>query len=483
MTHIANSNSPPVLVVDLDGTLLRSDLLLESSIAFLREHPLSGFKPLFWLARGKAHLKQQLAARSEVDVTVLPYEPAVIEQLQEARAQGRRTVLATASDQQLALQIADHLQLFDDVLASDGHSNLSRTHKRDALVQAYGERGFDYLGNAHDDLVVWRAAHQAWLVNPLPGVRMRAQRDGTIRVAGEINARANRWLSWLRALRLHQWLKNLLILVPLLTAHKLSDMLLVQQALLAFLFYGLCASSVYLLNDLLDLNDDRHHPRKRLRPFASGALSPLHGLIATPILLVTAFAGALWLLAWQFAAVMACYYVITLAYSLSLKRLMTIDVITLALLYTLRIIAGGAATGVHLTFWILAFSMFIFLSLALIKRYAELFDAREAGKTGKSRGRGYYPSDLPMLASLGAASGYLAVMILALYIYDQSTIALYRHPEVIWLACPLLLVWITRAWMLTHRGEMHDDPVVFAVRDRFSLVIGLLFGLVFWIAI
>lgn len=475
--------SQPVLVVDLDGTLLRSDLLLESGISFFRKHPLGAFKPLLWLARGKAHLKQQLAGQCDLDVSVLPYEPAVIEQLQEARTQGRRTVLATASDQQLAQQVADHLQLFDDVLASDGHTNLSRARKRDALVKAYGERGFDYLGNAHDDMVVWRAARHAWLVNPLPGVRLRAQQDDAVQVAGEIYARDNRWLSWLHALRLHQWLKNLLILVPLLTAHKLTDTLLVQQALLAFLFYGLCASSVYLLNDLLDLNDDRHHPRKRLRPFASGALSPLHGLIATPILLVTAFAGALWLLPWQFAAVMACYYVITLAYSLSLKRLMTIDVITLALLYTLRIIAGGAATNVHLTFWILAFSMFIFLSLALIKRYAELFDAREAGNTGKSRGRGYYPSDLPMLASLGAASGYLAVMILALYIYDQSTVALYRHPEVIWLACPLLLVWITRAWMLAHRGEMHDDPVVFAVRDPASLVIGLLFGLVFWIAI
>lgn len=475
--------SEPVLVVDLDGTLLRSDLLIESTLSFVREHPLAVFKPLYWLTRGKAHLKQEIAARSDIDVAVLPYEPAVLEQVREARAQGRKTVLATASDQALAQRVAGHLQLFDEVLASDGHTNLSRTRKRDALVRAYGEKGFDYLGNAHDDLVVWRAARDAWLVNPLPGVRQRAERDASINVAGELHAYASRWRAWLHALRVHQWLKNLLIFVPLLTAHKLTDLVLVQHALLAFLFYGLCASSVYLLNDLLDLNDDRHHPRKRQRPFASGALSPLHGLVATPLLLVSAFAGALWLLPWHFAAVMAGYYVITLAYSLALKRLMTIDVVTLALLYTLRIIAGGAATGVHLTFWILAFSMFIFLSLALIKRYAELFDAREAGNTGKSRGRGYYPSDLPMLASLGAAAGYLAVMILALYIYDQTTVALYRHPEVIWLACPLLLLWITRAWMLAHRGEMHDDPVVFAVRDRFSLVIGALFGLVFWIAL
>jgi 4-hydroxybenzoate polyprenyltransferase len=233
---------------------------------------------------------------------------------------------------------------------------------------------------------------------------------------------------------------------------------------------------------LLDLADDRHHHSKRHRPFAAGRLSIKSGLQLFPILLVGAFSGAAWLLPWEFSGTLIAYYILTLAYSLSLKRQMAIDVIALAALYTLRIIAGAAAFGLELTFWILAFSMFMFLSLALVKRYAELREARRKGDTGKTRGRGYYPADLEMISSLGASSGYLAVMVLALYIHDQATTGLYAHPQVIWLACPLLLFWITRVWMLTHRGQMHDDPVVFAIRDRSSLVVGALFGLVFWIA-
>jgi 4-hydroxybenzoate polyprenyltransferase len=246
--------------------------------------------------------------------------------------------------------------------------------------------------------------------------------------------------------------------------------------------FGLCASSVYLLNDLLDLEDDRHHTTKRHRPFAAGTLSVKTGLFVFPALLIAAFSGALWLLPWQFTATLTAYYVLTISYSLLLKRLMIIDVVTLAMLYTLRIVAGAFALSLVLTFWMLAFSMFMFLSLALIKRYAELREARHQGKTEKSRGRGYYPDDLEMIASLGAASGYLSVLVLALYIHDYRTTDLYRYPEVVWLACPLLLFWISRTWLLTHRGQMHDDPVVFAIKDRFSLGIAGLFGIIFWMA-
>ena len=472
--------SQPALVVDLDGTLLRSDLLVESAVSFCRQHPLSLAMPFVWLARGKAVLKQKLADSSDIDVSVLPYDDDVLAQIREARHQGRKVVLATASNISLATAVADHLQLFDQVFASQPDHNLSRARKRDLLVAEFGERGFDYLGNSHADLPVWSAARQAWLVNPSPGVTARARAQGN--VAGEIRNSPLSFRQWLKALRLHQWMKNLLIFVPLLASHKATHSAVLHDGLLAFLFFGLCASSVYLLNDLLDLNDDRHHPRKRERPFARGSIPVLHGLLVFPLFLLVAFSGALLTLPPTFSLVLLGYYIITLSYSLYLKRFMTVDVVVLALLYTLRIIAGGAATSLHLTFWILAFSMFIFLSLAMVKRYAELLDAKELGETRKSRGRGYYPSDLPMLASLGAAAGYLSVMVLALYIYDQTTVALYSHPEVIWGACPLLLFWITRVWMLAHRGEMHDDPVVFAIRDRVSLVIGLMFGLVFWIA-
>lgn len=472
--------SAPPLIVDLDGTLLRSDLLLETGMAFVRHKPMSLFKPLSWLLKGKAALKEGLANATNLDVTVLPYDPEVIALIEGEREKGRTVVLATASHYSLAERIADHLKLFDRVLASDSDRNLSSHKKRELLVELYGEQGFDYIGNSLDDISVWKSAREAYVVNPESGVERRAAAQGNVKQV--IKSNPSGLDHWMKALRLHQWMKNALIFVPLLAAHQITNPLLVWQGILAFLLFGLCASSVYLLNDLLDLADDRHHISKRNRPFAAGRLSIKSGLIVFPGLLVAAFAGALLLLPWEFAGVLAAYYVLTLVYSLSLKRHMAIDVISLAILYTLRIIAGAAATSLELTFWILAFSMFIFLSLALVKRYAELREARKKGHTEKTRGRGYYPDDLEMISSLGASSGYLAVMVLALYIHDQSTNALYAHPQVIWLACPLLLFWITRIWMLTHRGQMHDDPVVFAVRDRISLVVGALFALVFWVA-
>jgi 4-hydroxybenzoate polyprenyltransferase len=288
---------------------------------------------------------------------------------------------------------------------------------------------------------------------------------------------------WVSAMRVHQWLKNLLIFVPLLVSHRLGTPGFLAEGLIAFAMFGLCASSAYILNDLLDLGSDRRHPSKRQRPLAAGLISPRAAIFAFPLLLSLAFCGALWTLPWPFTGAMAVYYAVTVAYSLWLKRLMVVDVVTLAMLYTLRIIAGTLLFHLVMTFWMLAFSMFIFLSLALVKRYGELLNARNKGATDRPGGRGYYADDLSVIASLGAASGYLSVMVLALYIQDPNTAALYRNPRIIWLACPILLYWISRAWVLAHRGEMNDDPVVFAIRDRVSLVVGALFGLVFWLAI
>ncbi|MHC8412230.1 UbiA family prenyltransferase [Pseudomonas sp. Hz4] len=471
-------NTP--LVIDLDGTLLRSDLLMETGMAFLCHRPLSFFKLFGWLATGKAKLKAGLAEATNIDVGVLPYDAAVIEFIELERDAGRTVVLATASHHSLAQRIADHLKLFDRVLASDAETNLSAHRKRDLLVEHFGEGGFDYAGNSHDDIPVWRAARNAYVVNPDSGVERRANAHGNVQRVMRTSQTALK--DWMKALRVHQWMKNALIFVPLLAAHQLTNPLLLSQGIFAFLLFGLCASSVYLLNDLLDLADDRHHKSKRHRPFAAGRLTIKSGLIAFPLLLMASFFGAFWFLPLGFLITLVGYYCLTLAYSLVLKRRMAVDVIALAALYTLRIIAGAAAFELELTFWILAFSMFIFLSLALVKRYAELRDARRKGHTEKTRGRGYYPDDLEMISSLGASSGYLSVMVLALYIHDQASSGLYAHPQVIWLACPLLLFWVTRVWMLTHRGHMHDDPVVFAIRDRVSLVVGALFGIVFWVA-
>lgn len=478
MTPVAPSVLP--LVVDLDGTLLRSDLLLETTVLLMRERPWKLPALLPWLAQGKPHLKQQLALATQLDVQTLPYDADVLALVNQAREAGRPVVLATASHRLLAERVAQHLGVFDDVMATEGDLNLSARRKQAALVARFGEQGFDYVGNSADDLPVWRSARQAYVANATPAVQRQARAQGNVaRVLGQPGAGLR---VWGRALRLHQWLKNLLIFLPMLAAHRLMAPPLAADALLAFLCFGMCASSVYLLNDLLDLQDDRHHARKRLRPFAAGQLSMAAGLLAFPLLLCAAFALALWALPGTFAAVLLGYYVLTLAYSLVLKRLMVVDVITLATLYTLRIIAGGAAVGLSVSFWLLAFSMFMFLSLALIKRYAELHHLRSRGAQEKARGRGYEAADLDMLASLGAAAGYMSVMVMALYINDDNTVRLYRHPQFIWLACPLMLTWVTRAWMIAHRGRMHDDPVLFAVKDRASLLMAVLVALVFWAA-
>jgi 4-hydroxybenzoate polyprenyltransferase/phosphoserine phosphatase len=469
----------PPLVVDLDGTLLHSDMLLETGLQFLRQQPWQALRPLRWLLAGKVRLKQELAQRSAIDVTTLPYNQAVLALLQAERARGRRIVLATASHMLLARRIADHLQLFDEVLASEHEVNLSAQRKRDCLLQRFGARGFDYMGNSRDDLPVWGAARLAYVVNASGAVSARAHANGNVAACMPAAALSLRVLR--KALRLHQWAKNFLIFLPLLAAHVALQPARLLPALLAFLCFSLCASSVYLLNDLLDLQDDRQHQSKRLRPCASGQLPLAAGVLGAPLLLAAAALLAAWL-PWQFGAVLAGYYALTLAYSLSFKRVMALDIITLAMLYTLRLVAGAKAVQVALTFWMLAFSMALFLSLALVKRYAELREARQRASLAPVPGRGYGPDDLEMIASLGAAAGYMAVLVLGLYTQDHATVALYRQPQLIWLACPLLLFWVTRTWLLTHRGQMHDDPVVFAIKDKTSLLVAAGLALIFWAA-
>ncbi|VVO29749.1 4-hydroxybenzoate octaprenyltransferase [Pseudomonas fluorescens] len=331
----------PPLVIDLDGPLLRTDLLLETGVEFIRHRPLDLLKMMGWLIKGKAALKEGLALATDIDVSVLPYDLSVIELIKTERSTGRTVILATASHFSLAERVAEHLQLFDQVLASDGQTNLSSHRKRDLLVKHYGEQGFDYAGNSRDDIAVWGSARHAFVVNPDRGVEGRARAQGNVVQVIRSNCGGPR--DWMKALRMHQWMKNALIFVPLLAAHQLTNSLLLLQGVLAFLFFGLCASSVYLLNDLLDLADDRHHRSKCRRPFAAGYISIKAGLVVFPILLIASFSGAILLQPLEFAGVLATYYALTVAYSLYLKRLMAIDVIALAMLYTVRIIAGAAA--------------------------------------------------------------------------------------------------------------------------------------------
>ena len=469
------------LVVDLDGTLIRTDLLHETASQFLTSHPLRAFELAGWLARSRSHLKAQLARHASVDIDSLPLHEPLVAWLREQRAAGRSLVLATASHRSLAEQVAQRLGLFDSVIGSDGDLNLKSEAKRDELVKRFGVRGFDYVGNESADLPVWKSAASAIVVSDSRHLLARVREIGNL--SRTFPGDAPSWpMALLRAMRPHQWVKNLLLFVPLMAAHRYDSLGSLLQLLVAFFVFGLTASSVYLLNDLVDVTSDRRHARKRKRPFAAGTLGLLQGWLIWPVLLVAAFAIAWLTLPTLFVGALAVYFCLTVAYSLRLKQTAMVDVLSLAALYTLRIIAGAAAIAVPLSFWLLAFSMFMFLSLACIKRYSELKWAHVEGKEERIPGRGYFPADFEVVAILGVAAGYNAVMVLALYIQDSHTAELYRRPEIIWLVCPLLLYWISRVWLFAHRGWMNEDPIVFALKDRMSWWIGLLAGAAFVLA-
>lgn len=460
------------LIVDLDGTLIKTDMLHECAFRLAREHPLAALQLPLWLAQGKAAMKARMAPLARFDPAALPYTEPFVAWLREQKAQGRRLILCTASDRAWAEPIAVHLGLFDEVIASDGQTNLAGAQKAQRLVERFGERGFDYAGNATPDLAVWRHARRAVLVNAPPALAAQAESMGEVEQRFALDAAGPR--AWARVLRLHQWLKNLLIFVPLLAAHQMFSGPAWLALLPAFLAYGLCASAVYIANDLLDLESDRQHPRKRERPFAAGRVPLWQGALLCPLLLAASAALA-WSVGREFSLWLALYFVATCAYSWGLKRVVLIDCLILAMLYTLRIIAGAAAANLFLSFWLLAFSVFLFLSLAFVKRYAELDVQLQQGRT-QAHGRGYFTSDAPLVQTFGIASGYAAVLVLALYLNSQEVLELYATPELVWAAVPVLLFWVSWMWLQAHRGLMHDDPLIYAVKDRASLAAGAVFA-------
>jgi 4-hydroxybenzoate polyprenyltransferase/phosphoserine phosphatase len=473
--------TPLPLVVDLDGTLIKTDLLFEAASQFVLAKPWWAPKLLSFLFSGKSCLKIYLAQNTNIDVTSLPYNDVLISWLKQKKSEGRVIVMATASPRLLADKVAAHLGLFDEVLATDASTNLKALAKRMALVAKYGEKGFDYVGNDWADLPVWRAAFQAHVVSRSSRLIEAARRQGNL---GQVFSDGKMPLakSFFKAMRPHQWVKNLLVFIPLLAAHSYGVFSSLESALVAFVVFGMTASSVYLLNDLVDIADDRKHAHKRLRPFAAGHLSLLLGWLAWPLLLLCAFNLAAATLPWPFTLSLVAYFGLTVVYSFWLKRIPMVDVLTLAGLYTIRIVAGAAAITVPMTFWLLSFSMFMFLSLAFIKRYSELKGVFQNGQAKTLRGRGYNTQDLELVANLGVSAGYTSVLVLALYIQDSHTAGLYATPQFIWLACPLLLFWISRTWLIAHRGQMHEDPVVFALKDRVSWAVAALFAGVFVLA-
>jgi 4-hydroxybenzoate polyprenyltransferase/phosphoserine phosphatase len=462
------------LVIDLDGTLIKSDMLLETVLEVLRRSPWAVFAMPFWLARGRAAFKRQVAMRAgALSPESLPYRHEILDWLRAERLRGRRVVLATASDEQLARRIAEHLDAFDEVVASDGRSNLKGPAKRAALVARYGERGFDYAGDAKADLAVWSSARRAIVVSGDAALIAAAARASPESRAFPAAVPGPAVVA--RALRLHQWPKNLLVFVPLITAHRVNDPGAVLWAAVAFLAFGLVASSIYIVNDLLDLTSDRAHATKRARPFAAGDLGIAWGMALFPLLLLAGL-GVAALAGPGLAAVVACYAVLGILYSAMLKRFAVIDVLLIATFYALRIVGGAVAIGVVVSNFLFAFGLAVFISLALAKRHGELMRAAALGG-GAPRslpGRGYRSSHLAAVGWLGTASGLASAVVFALYITSPEVTVLYRQPEILWVAATLHLLWVARLWRRAHRGRLEEDPLSFALHDPASYAVAAL---------
>jgi 4-hydroxybenzoate polyprenyltransferase len=462
------------LIVDLDGTLIFSDTLHELIIVGLRKNLFYLFIFPILLLRGRASFKKFLSSRFQFEITSMPYHQAFISWLYEQKLAGRKLILCTGADAIVAQQFAKHLDLFSEVYSSNGIVNLTGVTKSRFLIKKFGDRGFDYAGNSSDDLHVWKVANNGILVNASPRVSSKAT---------EICQIENKFISsrstikeLIRSLRLHQWLKNFLLFVPFFAAHQSIDAHIFVTLFLSFCSFGLCASSVYILNDIVDLESDRKHPSKSGRPFAAGSISILNGLFMLPLLITV----GLYLASYvnnNFLYWLIFYFGLTCLYTFSLKKIIIIDCLTLAMLYTIRIISGTEALDLPISFWLLAFSVFLFLSLAFVKRYTELnLNFLDSGK--KAYGRGYYQTDASLIQYMGITSGYSSVLVLSLYLNSDAVQRLYKFPEVVWGAVPIMLFWVSWMWINAHRGRMHDDPLIFAVKDPISQLAGLIFLLV-----
>jgi 4-hydroxybenzoate polyprenyltransferase/phosphoserine phosphatase len=457
------------LCVDLDGTLVKSDTLVDSLLALAREDPASLFRMPARLLYGKAAFKAFVTESVSLDVAHLPYNRGLLQYLNQERARGRNIYLATGADERLARRVADHLGIFSGVLGSDGATNLTGAKKLAGLRNGLGSGGFDYIGNDVPDLPLLENAAEAMVANPSLWLRRKLHARG-IRPTHVFREGKPVLQSLVRALRPHQWAKNLLIFLPLLCSHALAASKLLT-ALAAFCCFSLAASAGYLINDLVDVEADRRHPHKRLRPFAAGDLPPLAGIVVAVILLLVGLIGAE-LLPGRFLAWLLVYLATTMAYSLYLKRIALVDVMVLSGLYSVRMLAGGSVTQTPISHWLAGFSMFLFLSLAIVKRFAELENLRASNALPKN-GRGYLVSDLDQLRSFGTASAYAAVVVFAIYITNPDVANLYRHPRLLWLSVPLIILWMNRVWLLASRGKLNEDPVAFALTDPISQAIGI----------
>ncbi len=459
-----------ILYIDLDGTLIHTDTLWESALLHWK---LTIFAPLlwiFWLRKGKSYLKHNIAENAIPDASVLPYNNEVISVINNHKSNGGLVYLATAANHKVAQTIADYLGIFDGVLASSPHHNLSRHNKADELLRhAHGE--FDYIGNSSDDIPVWEKSGRIALVGKKSLI---PSSHSHIPIIFHADNSVSSFHAIIKALRVYQWVKNLLLFLPLILAHRFGDIPLFIQGVIAFFCFSFCASSIYILNDLLDIENDRHHIRKKNRPFAAGILSIPLGLVLIPLLLATAFFSALHYLPIGFVFALLCYLIVTVSYSFGLKKTPVLDVIILAGLYTFRVLSGGIGLNIRISPWLLMLSIFLFLSLAFVKRYAEII-SMEKKEQHQAKGRGYRTEDKPILGMTGVASGIVSVLVFVQYLRSNEVVHLYHNSHLLWLVPPLFLYWIAHVWFIANRNQMHDDPIIFAAKDKTSY---LVFGII-----
>lgn len=465
----SSANYP--LVLDLDGTLLRTDLLLEAALQYVKRQPLGAFMLLWWACRGIAYLKHQLASRTELAVQQLPINERLAGYAREAAANGRTVIAATAANRELATKVCARFSFIIEVLASCGSVNLKGSRKAAALSERFPE-GYVYAGDAAADLTVWRSARGGIFAGRNQGVLK--QLSSTTHLEADFSVPSATLADWRKALRLHQWAKNGLLFLPLMLAGQLLDPARWLACVAAFFALGLTASATYLINDLLDLEADRQHWTKRNRAVAAGLITIPQAIAVSAVLLVSGITLAAVGAGLPVIGLLLLYCAVTLSYSLYLKRVPVLDVTVLASLFTLRLVLGAAAAQVRISAWLLVFSMFLFLSLALAKRSTEIGrKGSSAPMEGATHGRGYVAADAALVAGLGASSALAAVHVMVLYlINDAFSDVLYRFPQLLWATPVLIGLWLGRVWLLCGRGILHDDPVVFAVSDKVSLVLG-----------
>ena len=472
-------NKNLTLFVDLDGTLVATDTLIESIVIFLKNNPFRIIYLLLWYIKGKVYIKKQLSQCAMPNVALLPYNKEVLDYLRKAKSSGQEIVLATAANHKIADEVSSHLAIFDGVIATNQNYNLKGKYKLDAIINYVGEQPFDYIGDSKADIPIWQEARKAIIINPSSSLLNNLSNKINVTTIKTFRRSSNVRV-WIKAIRIHQWTKNILLFLPIIMAHRFFDLDMLLKNILTFISFSLIASAGYIINDILDFEADRQNPEKKQRPFAEGLLSFYSGFIGFLFLTLCGFALAIITLPILFSIILLLYLILTLTYSLFLKRKTIIDVITLSVCYNIRIIAGGAAIAVPISSWLIVFSMFFFISLAFMKRYADLITLDDIKPN--IIGRGYIKKDIPIVGSAGIASGYISLLVLTLYIYSDHVNELYKQPFLLWLVIPFILYLISRLWLKTVRGEMTSDPIIFIIKDRISYIILVMIIVVFSLA-